>query len=84
MAFKFNPFTGLADVVTKALILAASDPAYSGIPFLINTTTNELKVYYAGSWQVIATLSGSGVASILLMENGDRVALENGDLLQIE
>ena len=82
MAFEFNPFTGTLDIVNKTTI-ASSDPAsgYEG-QFLINTTTNLLKVYYAGSWQLVATLSGGGGLN-LQDETGANLLDETGaDILQ--
>lgn len=82
MAYVFNPLSGNFDVVDRTLI-SSSDPAsgYEG-QFLINTTTNLLKVYYAGSWQLVATLTGA--ASFLLLETGDDILLETGDKLLLE
>lgn len=40
----------------------SSDPA-SGLDgqLIINTTDNQLKVWYGGTWQVIATLEGAKI-----------------------
>lgn len=82
MAYVFNPLSGNFDIVDRTLI-SASDPAsgYEG-QFLINTTTNELKVYYAGNWQLVATLTPPG--NLLLLENGDGLLMENGDNFELE
>lgn len=84
MAYVFNPLSGNFDIVDRTLI-SSSDPAsgYEG-QFLINTTSNELKVYYAGSWQLVATLTGPVTGDLLLLENGDGLLMENGDNFQLE
>lgn len=43
----------------------------------INTATNTLYVYYAGSWQVVAVLSST--TSFLLLQDGFSLLLETGD-----
>lgn len=56
-----------------------SDPA-SGTTgqLILNTTDDTIKVYYAGSWQTLHTLT-SAAASYLLQETGDFLLQETGD-----
>lgn len=83
MAFKFNPFTGNLDIVNSTII-ATSDPASSSEgQWLINTTSNELKIYYSGAWYVIYSF-GAPVANLLLLEDGFVLLMENGDNFRLE
>lgn len=43
----------------------------------INSSTNEMKVYYSGQWIVLHTLNV--INSLMLMETGDFLLLETGD-----
>lgn len=48
----------------------SSDPASAKTgSLIINTSTNEMKVYYGGTWQVLHTLtpaSGVGIGSMII------------------
>ena len=48
----------------------------------INNVTNGYYVYYAGAWQLIATLTPP-VPFFLLTETGDHLLQETGDKIQL-
>lgn len=68
---------------SSGVTLVSSNPATAQPgDMIINTTTDELLIYYAGTWQLVASLTGA-TSSKLLFENSDFVLLEDGsgDLL---
>lgn len=48
----------------------------------INSSTNELEVFWCGVWQAIITLVCAG--NFLLQENGSYILQENGDKIKLE
>lgn len=64
---------------SAGITLVTSDPgSASEGDLIINTTTNEMKVYYGGTWQVLHTLT-PGTSSYYLMEDGvSHYLLEDG------
>lgn len=53
-----------------------SDPASAKEGSLIvNTSTNEMKIYYSGSWQVLHTLTAAAL-SFFLQEDGSSFFLQ--------
>lgn len=62
----------------------ASDPASAKEGSLfINTTTDDMKVYYGGAWQTLHTLTPA-TPSFLLLEDGFFLLLEDGSKLILE
>lgn len=54
----------------------SSDPASAEEgSLIINTVTNEMKVYYAGAWQVLHTLTAAS-PSFYLLEDGTSFFLQ--------
>lgn len=83
MAFEFNPFTGTLDIVDKTLVLPADPASGKEGQWLINTTSELLKIYYSGAWVTIFTFTPAAV-SYLLLETGDRLLMENNDIFTLE
>lgn len=85
MSWKFNPFTGALDLINDlykgAMSAAPSSPTNGTMYF--DTDDSLLYVYYGGSW---IPISGGGAAPTyrLLLESGDNLAFENGDLMRTE
>ena len=50
---------------------------------IINTSTDEMKVYYGGTWQILHSLTPS-TPSFLLLEDGFTLLLEDGFKLKLE
>lgn len=50
---------------------------------IINTTTDEMKVYYGSSWQVLHTLTPA-TPSYFLLEDAFTLLLEDGFKLKLE
>lgn len=62
--------------------LVTSDPASGSTgDMIINTTDDGLKIYYAGSWQTLHTLTAT---QYILLEGGDNLLLETGDIILLE
>jgi len=83
MSWKFNPFTGALDLINDlykgALSAAPSSPSAGTMYF--DTDDSTLYVYFGG-WVAIGT--GAAATFRLLLESGDNLAFENGDLMRTE
>lgn len=83
-AYKFNPFSGTLDLVNDlyrgALSANPSNPQNGWMYF--NTGDSTLYVYYGGSW--IAIGSGTPTTNHILLEDGNTLAAETGDILTTE
>jgi hypothetical protein len=87
--FIVNPFTSLLDAngsgESGLIPTAASDPtgASNGQQY-INTSTNEFKISFCGSWQAVFTFTCTPSTDSLLLEDGFYLLLESGDKLLLE
>lgn len=86
MSYTFNPFTGQLDYYATSF----ADITVSGKVYLGNANTY---LWYDGVDSVVLVVNGlemqkwtnaTSVGNYILYENGDRFALENGDLLTQE
>jgi hypothetical protein len=69
MSLKFNPLTGNLDLVNDAITKGTSDPGSGFVGQLfLNTTTNELKIWYGSQWQTLHTLIAA-TDSLLLTDD---------------
>jgi hypothetical protein len=83
--YGFNPFIGTLDEVGggSSVLSQASDPLTSiDGQFLINTTEENLKIWYGGQWNLVATFTI--IRDSLLLESDDYLLQENGDRLRLE
>jgi hypothetical protein len=83
MAIIFDPILGKLRKKDDAIRLVTEDPATGQTgELIINTGTNQMKVRYNNSWQVLHTLDFA--ISYLLKEDGDKILTEAGDGLLLE
>lgn len=77
MAFKFNPFSGCLDYFSNEsnITISATEPTGVEGKMYINSTSNELYLFYDSSWHLLHSFGDA----YLFLENGDYVLLENGD-----
>jgi hypothetical protein len=85
MGYVYDAFKG--DLFHEhALRQVAADPASAKEgALIINTSSSEIKVYYGGTWQVIATLNPASLSYFLQEDGTSRFLQEDGtSLLAIE
>lgn len=84
--YVFNAITGELDLIElspfRGVLAAAPTGPEEGWTY-INSGDNGYYIYYGGTWQLLHTLT-AGAASYILLENGDRLLFENGDLGLLE
>lgn len=83
MALIINDLLCIPSAKDKVIFrVASSDPA-TGIDgqLLINTTTNEIKVWYSSGWNVLGITITPAALEYLLLETGDFLLKEDGDKL---
>jgi len=58
MSWKFNPFTQKLDYITSSTILVSTTAPLNSVDgqLYINSVTDTMYVYYAGTWQELHTL----------------------------
>lgn len=79
MARIFNPLLKSGLDAISLLEVVSSDPATGADgQMIINNTDDTVKLWYAGSWQTLHTLTPAA-ASYLLQEIGDFLLQESGD-----
>jgi hypothetical protein len=86
MSFKFNAITGKLDLVNnteyKGVLASAPTSPQDGWTY-INSGDSGYYIYYAGNWNLLATLTPSTLY-YLLLETGFDLLLETGDKLAIQ
>jgi hypothetical protein len=89
MSYKYNPVSGLLDLVNavtvqyfKGILASAPSSPVEGW-YYINSGDNKLYLYYGGTWQELHTLTPATL-NYLLLESSDFFLLEDGFKLALE
>ena len=81
MGIVIDKLLGDALMHSHPIETVSADPASAAEGSLIlNTSDDKIKIYYAGSWQTLHTLTPAA-DYFLKLESGDFFLLENGDKL---
>ena len=91
MAWAFNPFTGALDYYATSVtyfkgVLATAPVGPADGWSYIDSTNNNLYMYYGSDWWCLGTLtvSGGSVGDALLCEDGEQLLCEDGQALLLE